>query len=464
VIPWEGALFAYIPIAALLMLDPNNARGFSLAILLGMLFLPAGARVELPGVPDLDKELAPLIGTFIGTVLFHPKIFDRYKFSLSDFMLLAVMACLFTTSLMNGFGIYDGISFANDFFLVFVLAVFLGRIHLGTPASIRTFLLLFVAASVLYAPLAAIEFRLSPQFHTTVYGYFQHVFQQHARGGFWRPILFFSHALTLARFFAFASFLALFPLREDLRRYVGRAGNYLFIPPLLALLLSQSAGPYMLFVLLCAGYFAVRKKAWLIYILPVAAFIWLLFVFLGMRPGYGIVDTISGFNPDRAGSLQYRLDAHEEYRSVILNQAWFGHGNWGHGRIEGRATDSQALISLLGRGFLGSTFYFGWWFCALFLVMRVMLMTQGTIMCKRANAIGVLCALSLSVTVIDAGIDQSLTLLVAGLITIYQWLATKPDIPTLRENDPYYRPLPTRIREPLLVAWRKSVLQRRNMP
>ena len=60
---------------------------------------------------------------------------------------------------------------------------------------------------------------MSPQIHRTLYGYFQHVFVQFERGGYWRPVVCFNHALDLGRFFAFAAFLAALPMRKELARY-----------------------------------------------------------------------------------------------------------------------------------------------------------------------------------------------------------------------------------------------------
>lgn len=425
-IPFEGALLFWIPVSCLLMMDRDSARGFSLALILGLMLLPSGAKIELPGVPDLSRDTVVIIGVFIGTVIFHPEVFDRFKFGLPDLLLLAVLQATFVTSYFNDFGVYDGISQSIGILIEFILPIFLARLHLGTMKSIRTFLLVLVGASVFYAPFALVEFRMSPQIHIKTYGYFQHVFQQHYRGGFWRPIVFFSHALALGRFFAFTAFLAMLPMRKDLVTMLGKVGHFVFLAPLCGLVLSQSFGPYLLFCLLCSGYFVIRANTLVAYAIPILALCWLLAVIAGFRPGYGSTSSIAQLNEDRAGSLQYRLDALQEYRSMILYRPWLGHGNWDKGRISGRATDSQGMIQLLTGGLVGAAFYYAWWLCLLHTALQVVRWSRGTVFNQRAAAIAILASLCIAVTSIDAALDLHVLVLLSALYPIYGWLRSSP--------------------------------------
>lgn len=421
-IPFEAALIGWIIVSFLLMMMRDSALAFSLAYIGGMIVLPAGGYIDLPSMPDLDKDNVTGIGVLLGTIVFRPEFFDRYKFSIADLLLVALMLLHLLTSVVNGFGVYDGVSQMGTITSTMVLPLFLARLHLGSLQGIKTFLFTLVVGACVMVPFAALEFRLSPQFHTWTYGYFQHVFAQHYRGGFWRPILFFSHALALGRFFAFTAFLAFLPMRRDLMQHFGPLGKYLFLVPLFGLLLSQSYGPYLFFVLLCAGYWVLRRAPLFVLLVPVLAFAWLALNMSGAGAGFDVVRHVQEFNPDRADSLQYRLDALDEYRSVILNRPLYGHGGWGHGRISGRATDSQALISLLSRGFLGTIVYFGWWFSALAVAFLVFKRTQGTLFGQRAAAITVLLALAIAITVIDAALEQHVLLLAAALFPVNHWL------------------------------------------
>lgn len=438
-IPYEIALIAYVPIAALLMIDRNSARGFSLAYIIALLVLPSPSSaigefalgvIAMPAVPDLDKGNVVTIGVLIGTILFHPERFDRFRISPLDFILFISLQLVFLTSYVNGFGAYDGVSQCLKFALNTILIIFLARIHIGTPSGLRMFLLCLTVAGILYVPLAVWEFRFSPQIHTTVYGYFQHVFQQHMRAGFYRPIGAFSHGLVLGRFFAFTAFLALFPMRRDLEQLFGPYGRYLFLVPLLGLLVSMSLGPYMIFALLCVGWFVVQRYRWAYFALPVIGFLWLGAAFVDLEIGFGDVGRFVGFSEDRAQSLEYRLAAIREYRETIEARPFFGWGGWNAGRT-GRATDSLALIQLLTFGFLGGAAYFAWWFAALVQAHRVKDLAFGTILGQRARACVLMCSIGMLVSVIDAALDTYTLIYMSSLTSIYTWLSTNPQIPTL---------------------------------
>ncbi|MFM1921423.1 MAG: hypothetical protein RLZZ303_3057 [Candidatus Hydrogenedentota bacterium] len=415
-IPYWVALLAYIPASAMMMMGRNNALCFSLAYLIGLLFLPSGIEIEIPGVPDLSKENVPAIGILIGTILFHPRVFSRFQLTPLDLLFPLGMMVAFISAYINGFGMRFGISQGVDVVLSFFLPLMLARIHLCTPASLKTFLITLVLLSVVYAPLALWEFRMSPQIHTTVYGYFQHVFQQHQRGSFWRPIVFFYHALSLARFFAVAAFLALFPLRKDLARLLGPVGNYVFIAPLGGLLLSQSISPMMLFGLITALYFAIQRIYLASFVLPVIAFVWLGLNYANVEViGVNRFATISS---ERADSFQYRLDAISEYKSVVLNRFWFGHGGYDHGRIEGRATDSQMLVRMLSNGILGTIAYFGWWIGGMWAAAWAAGKTRGSPFGKAAAGIAAHASVALTFVVVDAGVDHFLLFPLAAAYAI----------------------------------------------
>lgn len=438
-IHFEYVLLAYIPFAVLLMLDRNSARGFSLAFVIAMMILPASANpvtdaglgvIALPAVPDLDKWNVPSIGVLLGTILFQPQRFDRFRVSSLDLLLLAVLQFAFITSYVNGFGAYDGVSQALKLFLNFCMPVFLARIHIGTPSGLRTFQMCLVIAAALYVPFAVWEFRFSPQIHTTLYGYFQHVFQQHMRAGFYRPIVCFPHGLVLGRFFAFTAFLALFPLRVDLAKTFGAFGAYLFLVPLLGLLVSMSLGPYMVFGALCAGWFVVQRYRWAYYVLPVLGFLWLLAFFVDIEIGFSNVHKFFGFSQDRAESLEYRLVALREYKGPILSRPFFGWGGWNSAHT-GRATDSLALIQLLTNGFFGGGAFFAWWFAALAMAHRVKDLSWGTVLGMRVRAVTLMGSLGLVVSVIDSALDNFLLIQLGAIVSIYSWLAMNPQIPTL---------------------------------
>lgn len=423
-IPYHWALIAWVPFAALCMIDRNSARGLSIAYLGALLILPAGNDFDVSGLPSLDKYNAPTLGVLIGTIFFHPRTFDRFRLGVPDLILLLIIQLRFVTEIMNDNGVWTATSRSLEFGINFIVPVFLARLHLATPTALRTFLVALVGAGVIYAPLALFEFRMSPKIHTTMYGYFQHVFFQHYRNGMWRPIVCFDHALLLGRFFAITTFLALIPMRRDLVQSLGKLGKYVWVLPMLGLLVSQSYGPYMLFVLLCAGYYIVQRRIWPGFALPAAGVIWIAGVFAGWRPLYFLANQVSSISRERADSLWYRLYALDEYATVIRTHPLFGHGGFGAGRIEDLATDSQALMRALSSGYLGWGVELLWWFVALYYVFKVMRMLPNTVLAKRAAAVGTLCALSIAISMLDKALDPMIMLLVSSFMAIYVWVGT----------------------------------------
>ena len=411
------ALAVYVLIAAFIMIDRNNARGFSIAVFLGLLTLPQATDLELPGLlPDLGKTEAIGLGIFLGTVVFHVDALLRFRPRPSDALLVLLLIGAAVTSHTNELGIYDGLSAALSVVLDFVLLVFLARVHLSGPRALRTFLITLVWASVLYAPLALWEWRMSPQIHTTLYGYFQHRFIQFGRGGFYRPVVCFAHALRLARFFALAAFLAAFPLRRELARS-GPLGNLVFLVPLGGLLLSMSPGPYLLFMSFCGLYWGFMNYRRLLYLVPGLGIVYIALVLLGHNPLYGAVDIVAMVSQDRAQSLQYRLDALQEYREPMLEQPWFGQGGWGRGRTR-RATDSTYLVETLRFGLVGSSLLFGWWLWTMHIGLRLSNRTRGTGFSPIAWAISVVTALCILASFIDNALASHVLLIACGLVGV----------------------------------------------
>lgn len=417
-IPHQYALIAWIGVAFLLMADRNRARGFSIAMLGGLLVLPEARGVRIPGpVPDLGKLAIPALGVLAGTACFHFRTLLRFRPRWSDLLLVLLLVSILLTSLRNGLGLYNGLSTPLTRGLEFVLPIFLARVHLDTPKAVRTFLYTLVILSVPYSLMALWEFRMSPQFHYSWYGYYQHSFAQHHRGRFFRPLLFLSHGLAVGRLFACCAFLAALPLRRGLARLVP-GGAFLFLFPSLGLLVSLSYGPWTIFLTLCGLYLLFRRWPWTLPVLPVAAFLWLAVVIAGARPYFGVADLVGKFNVQRGESLRYRFEALEDYRASILEQPILGHGGFGRGRVEGRATDSEALITSLGYGFSGVALYFGWWFWAMYVSWRLARRCRGAPFCTIALSAAALVAVGLAVSVIDVGLSHYVLLFTAGVLGV----------------------------------------------
>lgn len=416
---YKIALAAYIPLAFFLMLDRKPGRGFTIAVLGGIMLLPSGRSLVFSGLPEIDKIVAVVLGVLLGTVVFHFDTITKLRLRWYDALFALLMGSVVLTSVSSGKGAYDGLSSAARELLTFAIPVLLARIHLRTPEAWRCFLLGVVWASVLYLPMLVWEARMSPQLHTQVYGYFPHVFAQAApRMGLWRPVVFFGHPLYLARFYAFAAFLALLPMRPDLKKLSSQFGPIVFLAPLLGLLITQSVGPYMMFALLCGLYLVISVQPRVAFVPAAGAVLWVTMIFAGYQPMYGVVRIFEMISPARAHSLQYRLDALQEYRGNIVRKPLFGHGGWKAGRIEGRATDSAALIHSLRYGFVGAGIIYGWWLCALVTLVALLNITRGSPLGRYAAAAAALLPVCLMMVAVDQALDPHVIAIVSGGLAI----------------------------------------------
>jgi hypothetical protein len=417
----DGALLIWVVVSILLMMDRNSARGFSIAVIASQMLLPSGT-LHIARLPDLNKMSVAFIGVLIGTILFQSHTISRLRFRWYDSLLLLALGFGVATSVVNGLGVWDGITTVSRLILSLVLPVFLARVHLSTFEGLRSFALVLIWAGVLYTPLVVFEFRMSPQLHKMVYGHFQHMFAQAPRWGFWRPFVFFSHALTLGRFMALSAFLAMFPMRKYLAARYGSVGSLLFLAPLLNLLLSMSLGPYLFFIIISGSYFAATRMASLAMLMPVGAVIWITVSLMGIQPLWPVVDLVDSVNPARARSLGYRLRAVDEYRSSIFQQPLYGHGRWGRGRIEGRATDSVFLTQAISRGLIGVALTFGWYFFAGWSGVRATRRARGTPYFDVVCGFAMLTPLALAITFVDNALDPHVAIAASAVAGVSVWL------------------------------------------
>jgi hypothetical protein len=210
-------LLAWVPISivAFLLMRPERAAIF--VILGALLFLPEAVQVKLPYFPPLTKQNLPYLCVLAGALLRCPKRVlrlprERWFLLLGLALLLGPIGTALTNEDMLRYGTYkhvvlrglnlkDGLFTGVDQFLHAALPMFLGLTLFRTAKDLRALLAGIAVAGLVYVPFALVEMRMSPQFHNWVYGYQQHSFLQTMRWGGYRPMVFMSHGLALARFF-----------------------------------------------------------------------------------------------------------------------------------------------------------------------------------------------------------------------------------------------------------------------
>ena len=210
-------LLSWVPISivAFLLMRPERAAIF--VILGALLILPEGAQFKIPYVPPLTKQNIPYLCVLAGALLRCPKRVlrlpkERWFLLLALALLFGPIGTVLTNEdvlrygtykhvVLRGLNLKDGLYTGADQFLHAALPMFLGLSLFRTAKDLRALLAGIAIAGLLYVPLALVEMRMSPQFHNWVYGYQQHSFLQTMRWGGYRPMVFMSHGLALARFF-----------------------------------------------------------------------------------------------------------------------------------------------------------------------------------------------------------------------------------------------------------------------
>ena len=289
-----------------------------------------------------------------------------------DALWLTWILALPLSYLTNGYPAYNALSALFLRAMIYGVPYWVGRATFQSPASIRILLRCAVIASLTYIPLIIWEIRMSPQLHTQVYGAFQHVFSQTRRGGGFRPIVFTSHPLKLALWFATVLLIA-----AGFRKHLSGvpawyARAWWLVPGLvLVLYLCKSLGPLALGL---AAAISLTSR----FCRPLMA----LAIFVGAAYILGrilfdeevyrwVMPWLDYIPADRAQSIQFRMDNERLLLARAWQQPWLGLVNEGFRSviIDGQAkkeivTDSFWIIAFGTTGFLGLTSFYGTIFTA----------------------------------------------------------------------------------------------------
>ncbi len=362
-------LIGWIPVCAMFFCVMRPLRAVTVAYLGGWLLLPM-INIPVLGFWDIDKVLATNAGVLCGMVLFCRGWIRGYRPHVADVLLLLYCASGFASSLSNGLGAYDGASHSSLLFMTYAAPYFAGRVLIRTRADLYEVVRTIVGAAAIYALPAIWEWRMSPQFHKTLYGGFQHSWAQHFRWGFWRPIVFFPHALGLGTFFAWTSLLGIWiQLNGKGRRTLGIPPGVIVVLPLIGLLTSMSLGPWVLFLiglglLLCWRWLNFK---WVVLVPAVLSLFWMVGRYTSLVDGKRLVSQVALLSQARAASLGYRVDAETLLIARAKQRPLLGWGGWGRNRIRddrGRdivATDSTWILVLGTTGLFGTASFFLWW-------------------------------------------------------------------------------------------------------
>lgn len=362
-------LLGWIPACAVLFGLFRPVRALTLAYLIGWLALPM-SRIPIEGFWDIDKILATNVGAVAGVLLFHSRRIKNPGLNAADILLAAFAVGAFLTSVFNGLGVKDGVSSLGHKVFFYAVPYVLGRLFLRNREELLEASRIVIVAAACYALLAVWEWRMSPQIHVALYGFFPHGWGQHIRWGFWRPIVCFPHALGLGTFMAWTALLGVWLWRRgQLQSFMGLPPGAIVALVLLGLLTSMSVGPWGLFAV---GFTVLllwrrRPRSKLVWLPAMFALFWMTGRYTGLTDGAWFTSAVAQVSEERAASLDYRIRAEELLLERAKERPVFGWGTWGRNRATdetGRdlvATDGLWIIFVGSYGLVGLLCFYGWW-------------------------------------------------------------------------------------------------------
>lgn len=367
-------LWPFVACAFFFKMGPG--RGLIWSVAVGYLFLPEAMAIDLPGLPSYDKvtaiSLSALLGVLLtkkhldvsSTVQVDPKITRFALFLLAVICFIGPLGTWQTNpeTLIHGpvvrpsLGMGDALNMASGMvmrFLPMVLALYVLR----TAELQRELLIALVVMTLAYTPLILFEWRMSPQLHTWVYGYFQHIWLQHVRGGGFRPIVFLSHGLVVG-LLLMTTLLAAVALSRDKTQ---SAMMFLLIAfwIFLVLFMSRNFGALALAILFgpVALFFSPRMQVRTAVLVSLFMLTYPAIKQGGYSPDEKILEMVSPLAPERAHSFGVRLRNETMLLERAAEKPVFGWGGWGRTRV---FTDTGRDLTIIDGLWIVIMGQFGW--------------------------------------------------------------------------------------------------------
>jgi O-antigen ligase len=213
-----------------------------------------------------------------------------------------------------------------------------------------------------------VEVRLSPQLHSTIYGYFPHSWRQQLREGGFRPVVFLGHGLVVALFIAvgFAFLATLNKVKIKILSLPMRA-LLAFSGVTLVLCKTYSAIGYGLFLFSAISILRPKKVNFAAMALASIFMAYPVLKMTNLFPEQAIVNSFATLSEERASSLAFRFNNENLMLDHARDKLLFGWGEWGRNRVFDSETGDDLTvidgywISIFGAyGFVGfiSIFFF----------------------------------------------------------------------------------------------------------
>lgn len=356
VIAWL-ALIAWVPIAMGLFAAYRPATAATIVLLGACVLLPAGCRIELAGLPDIDRHVVGGLAVLLGYVLIAlPRQHVRRATGWPEWLVGIVVLCVPVSVMTNtdalqygdvhlpGLTAYEALTATFRRLIVIGIPFVIGARVVKTDADLHDVLRVVAIVGVAYLPIVLWEARMSPQLNTHVYGYFPHAFLQHKRGDGFRPVGFTMHGLELALFIATAT-VAMFGLARATTGRVATQRLLLTACLLIGLVLCRSLGAILLGLLGIVLLVQRRFPGLAILALSCAVVAYPLLRANDLFPTEAMVEAAGAIDEERAGSLLFRFENEDILLAKARERPAFGWGTWGRNRVYDAETGQDESVT-----------------------------------------------------------------------------------------------------------------------
>jgi hypothetical protein len=383
-------LALWIPITFFLFTRYRPALAGTLAIVGGVLFLPEQVSFNLPILPDLTKVTIPVFSTIAACAIFaRRKLSDTKAFEGIDAIFFVIplgdigmwltngdtLVTAANKTVRLGLGAYDFFGQVVIDVMVIYGTYFTGRMLFTRMADLIAFVRVMFGCGLIYACLALVELRFSPQLHTWTYGFIQSDFVHAARGGGYRPMVFVQHGLVFARFMAISLLSGILLWRLNL---LGRRGLIALGVATVIFTQCKSLGALILFLAMAplVAFAQVKTHRRVLFVLATIVAIYPIARGLDWVPVDDMLDLAASIEQQRADSMRTRFDNEAELLDRARERLWFGWGGFGRSLIYDDWGKVNSIvdgewIGVIGyRGIVGYVGHYGLFLLPIFLAVR----------------------------------------------------------------------------------------------
>lgn len=413
---------------------------------------------KVPGFMEFTKTPYLSLITVLGLLIFHRRVFSRFKFGALDvlFILLCIFGALTAWTNLDpvsdgiirypGHTIMDGVKFTYGTVFTYVIPMLAARLLFQTERDLKVLMVGYALLATVHMLPFLFEVRMSPTLHRYWYGFYQHDFRQTRRGDGYRPMLFMAHGLAVALVNS-NSFIAATALRAAKVR-VGRftstwlvliAGGLLAIGRSLGALVFGVAGG------LLVTFTRPKTQALVAAIIGSIVLTYPVLRAADFFDPMGIADFIAeNVSEERAGSLRFRFIMEADIAERAAERPFFGWGGYCRSCVRDPETgdkasvaDGEWVIVYGAQGMLGFLAFFGVMLVPILVSYSKIRTVPERVARQLLGGLSVICALNMADLVPNSLFAPTQTMVLYG--ALYSLSIALADPSTIVEDQPFAR-------------------------